>query len=283
MNEKIRITSDCVCDLSEEILDAHEIPVIYFYVTTDTGCFKDMREISSRNIVEYFQNGGQKNQTTAPSVTEYKEFFEDVLKTCDKVIHITISRYLSNSFSYAGEAAKGFGGRVQVFDSEHLSTGIGQLVLYAVELAEEGKSGDAILEALKVQKEKVSTSFIAENTRYLYRAGRVSKWVDILSRGLKIHPILKMKDGELMLGGIEMGNYQKSIIRYIRRQLKKSDKIDKKRLFITHCSCSVKTVNLAKKVALEKCKFERVDVTNASATISGNCGANTIGVLFVQE
>lgn len=283
MNQKIRITSDCVCDLSEEILDAHEIPVIYFYVTTDSGCFKDMREISARNIVEYFESGGQKNLTKAPDVAEYKEFFENELKTCDEVIHVAIAHTLSKSVAYASEAAKEFGGKVHVFDSGHLSTGIGHLVLYAVELAEEGKSADAILTALKERKEKVSTSFIAESTRYLYRAGRVSKWVDVFSRGLRIHPILKMKDGELKLDGIEVGNYQKSIIRYIRRELKKSDKIDKKRLFVTHCNCSVKMVNLAKKVALEKCKFEQVEVTSASATISGNCGANTIGVLFVRE
>lgn len=283
MNKKIRITSDCVCDLSEEILDAHEIPAIYFYVTTDSGCFKDMREISSRNIVEYFESGGQKIATVVPSVDEFKEFFEKELKTCDEIIHIAITSVLSKSFEYACEAAKAFGGKVHVFDSGHLSTGIGHLVLHAVALEKEGAGSDRILAELQQMKAKVTTGFIAESTHYLYRAGRVSKALDVVCRGLKIHPILKMKDGELKLGGIQMGNYQKSIIRYIRRELKNSEKINKECLFITHCNCSVKTVNLAKRVALEKCKFEKVEITSASATISGNCGANTIGVLFVQK
>ena len=73
--KKVWITSDCTCDLSEELLEQYNLEVIYFYITTDHGCFRDLDEMTSTNVVEYFQDGGQRISTTAPEVYEYVDFF----------------------------------------------------------------------------------------------------------------------------------------------------------------------------------------------------------------
>lgn len=283
MKKKICITSDCVCDLPEDILEQYEIPVIYFYIHTDRGCFKDMDEITAGNVIEYFENGGQYISTNAPKPYEYEEFFGEVLKNCDEILHIAIASSLSMSMQFASEAAGKFGGRVHVFDSRHLSTGIAHLVVKAAELVSQNKTCEEIVAVLDKMRDKVSTSFIAENADYLYRNGRVSKLVKTVCAGAKIHPILAMKNGEMMLKGIRVGNYSKSVVRYVRNELKDASKVNKRLLFITHADCSVKIVGKVRKAVEEKCKFDNIIVTKASATISSNCGANTIGVLFVRE
>ena len=283
MTKKVCITTDCVCDLPEDMLEEYNIPIIYFYINTDHGCFKDMDEITSGNIVEYFENGGKMISTNAPFPNEFEDFFGKVLQDYDEIIHITITSTLSLSAKYATEAAKKFRGRVQVFDSGHLSTGIGHLVIKAAELVREGKSTEEILTLLDGIKDKVSTSFIAESTDYLYRTGRVSKTVNVICTAFKIHPVLKMKNGVMKLSSIQIGSYNRCVIRYIRKEMKDAAKIKKDRLFITHSSCTIKMITRAKKAVAEICDFEQVMVTKASATISSNCGANTIGVLFVRE
>ncbi len=281
--KKIWITSDCTCDMSEALLDEYNVEVIHFYITTDHGCFKDMAEMTATNVVEYFENGGTKISTEAPDVSEYTEFFERMLEKYEEIIHIAICSKLSLSYKNAVMAAEQFGQRVKVFDSRHLATGMAHLIIRGVELARENKTAEEILAVLDGMRDKISTGFIAENADYLYRTGRVNKLVKVVCSALKIHPVLTMKRGDLKLKTIQIGNYEESIIRYVRAELKKPSKIKRDRLFITYSTASVKVLNLIRKQVSERCPFENVWETKASATITSNCGANTIGILFVRE
>lgn len=280
---KVCITSDCTCDLSEELLDKYEVEVIHFYISTDRGCFKDRAEMTSTNVVEYFENGGQRISTAAPSVSEYVDLFERVLKKHGELIHITISSQLSMSYENATAAAAHFGGKVRVFDSQHLSTGIAHMVIEAVGLANEGKSSNEILDALEKMRDKVSTTFITNNADYLHRTGRVSNRVKNICTSFRIHPILDVKNGSIVLKGIRIGDYEKAVLRYVRSQLGNGKGIRKERLFVTYTTMSLKLIMKIKEQSSKCCSFDEILETKASATITSNCGANTVGVLFVRE
>ena len=284
--KKIGITTDCVCDLPEEYLKENCIDVIYFYITTATGMFKDGHEITSGNVLEYLENGGLKAETNAPAFKEYKEFFEKALKQYDELVHITISSRTSHACQNAMAALELMGEnrkRVTIVDSSHLSTGMGHMVMKAVELRDSGKSAAAIAEAVEGMKRKISTTFIAQNADYLYRNGRASKNLKKMSALLRLHPVLTLKNGRITLKKFKIGNYERSVMRYIRGELKHSRRIDKRRLFITHVGCTVKTISQIKAETEKLCRFDEVTVTKASATVSSNCGPETVGVMFVYK
>ena len=175
------------------------------------------------------------------------------------------------------------GRRVHIVDSLHLSTGMGHLVVNAVEMRNNGKSTQEILEQSESMKKRISTSFIADNADYLYRNGRVSKGVKNICSVLMLHPVLFLKDGKISLKTLKIGNYGKAVKRYVRGELRHNGKINKHRLFITHAGCMVRMISEIKEEVNKLCVFDEVIVTKASATISGNCGAGTIGVLFVNN
>lgn len=284
--KKIGITTDCVCDLPDEYLKLHNIGIVYFYITTASGRFKDGFEITSENVIEYLDGGGERALTNAPAPEEYKEFFEKQLKTFGEVIHISISSHISDSCPNALSAIKLMGEqgkRVHIVDSEHLSTGIGHMVIRAVELCEDGKSADDIVSEMQDLKDRISTSFIARNADYLYRNGRVSRTVRNICSALSLHPVLTMKKGKMGVKALQIGNYDKSVKRYIKSELRRSKNIEKKRLFITHAGCTVKTLNEVRALADKLYGFDEILVTKASATISSNCGAGTVGVLYIYE
>lgn len=284
--EKIGITTDCVCDLPEEFLKTNGIDIVYFYITTATGRFRDGYEITSENILEYLESGGEKAATNAPEAEEYKVFFENALKKYDELIHISISSQVSFSKKNATAALQLMGDdgkRVTVVDSMHLSTGMGHMVIRAVELRNEGKSASEIAETIKGMRGKISTTFITKNADYLYRNGRVSTKVKKLSSLFMIHPVLTLKGGRMTLKKIQIGNYEKSMMKYIKSELRRSNRVDKRRLFITHAGCSVKTISQIKSEAEKLCRFDEVTVTQTSATVSSNCGPETVGVLFVYR
>ena len=284
--KKICITTDCACDLPAELLKQYEIDLMYFYIETDTGRFRDVAEITAQNIFEYIESGGQQTLSKAPPVEDFIDFFNQKLRNCDEIIHIAISSQISKGVRMATNAAQRLGNasnRIHVFDSGHLSTGIGLLVLHAAEMAQKGYGSAEILSSLEAMREKVSTTFMAQNADYLYRNGKVSKTVKELCSFFNIHPVLAMKDGYLKLKSIQVGDYEKSALRYVRKTLKKSDTIDLGRVFITHAGCTVSDIKMIRREVDKRMAFDFVMVSKASATISGNSGPRTFGLLFMRK
>lgn len=279
---KYLITADCVCDMSEQLLEQYGVKVIYFYVITEHGWFKDRDEITADNITEYFKQGGNSVQTRAPFLEEYEKFFEEGLREAEQIIHITMSSVLSLSYERAAEAAKKFGDKVHVVDSRHFSTGMAHMVIKATELVSWEKEAGELVAELEQMRQKITTGFIAESAEYLYRTGNVNRFVRNICDWFKIHPVLELKKGEIKLKTVKFGNYDKAVVRYVRGEMRCRKRIEKSRLFITHASCSMKLITKVKREVARNCIFDDVQVTEASATISSNCGPNTIGVLFVR-
>lgn len=284
--KSIGITADCVCDLPEHDLRERRIALMYFYITTDTGRFQDGYDITSDNILEYLKEGGVKAGTYVPRLEEYKAFFERQLERCDELIHIAASSQVSASCRSAVEALERMGEqgkRVTIVDSQHLSTGMGLMVLRAAELRDKGCSSSEIVSALLEMRDKVSTTFITRSTSYLYRNGQVGKLVGSLSKVLLLHPVLALKNGRISLRTVRIGNDEHSVMRYVRSALKHRGSIDTRRLFITHAGCTVRTIAQIRAEVDRLCPFDEIIVTQTSATVSSNCGPGTIGLMYVRK
>lgn len=280
---KLGITTDCVCDLPQKTLKECHIDLIPFHIETDYGRFEDLAEVTSDNILEYIDSG-HKALSIAPSIKEYQLFFEKELTKYERVLHITISSGLSEAYDNACLALSSFEDKVIVIDSHHLSTGMGHLLLRAVQLKDAGKEIEVIQDELLKMRNRISTSFIAYSADYLFYNDKISKNIAALCRYFKIHPILKIaKDGRMVLGGFHMGSYEEAANRYIAHQLKHHKYIDRSCLFITHAGCSTKLLRKVRdKVEKYNC-VDNIQITTASATVSCNCGPNTFGLLFVQK
>ena len=284
--QKVKIIAECVCDLPTTWLKAHNIDIVYFTIETDRGVFFDTIEITSDNVISYMRADGKKALSTAPEPDVYREAFEKNLAEYDEVILVAISSGISLSCENAAKAIEKLGNngkRVHVFDSGHLSSGLGHLVIKAVKMAENGRSASEILTALAALKNKVSTSFIAESVDYLYRNGKVSEKVKKICTAFNIHPILAMKNGELTLKSVTRGDYRKACKRYIKKTLSRAKSIEKNMAFITQAGCNTKMIELIKNEVSRNCVFENLVVTKASATVSSNCGPNTFGGIFIEK
>lgn len=91
----------------------------------------------------------------------------------------------------------GMSDRVHVIDSANLSTGVGLLVVYAAELAKEGKAAKEIVEEIENTRDKVRASFVIDTLVYLHRGGRCSGLAAFFGTALKIHPRIAVTDGAM--------------------------------------------------------------------------------------
>ncbi|MCR5742696.1 MAG: DegV family EDD domain-containing protein [Lachnospiraceae bacterium] len=281
---KITVTCDCTSDLSEEQMLENNLGVVYCHIITDSGRFCDPIEISARNVLAYMDAGGIP-VTESPIEEDFITLFKDRLKEYDEVIHISLSKDISDSYDHAMLAAKHLGmeNRIHVVDSKTLSSATGLIALKAVELVKEGKSSKEVVDYLNEFRNHVSCSFVMRNLRYLYKNNRVSAKAMKMCQKLSLHPVLEMRDGKFNLRSIMFGNYEKAQIKYLNREMKNAEKIDKKAIFITHAGCTVKELEKAHDIVASSGNFENIFITEASATVSCNCGPNTVGVLYVYH
>ncbi len=285
MDIKTMITTDCTCDLPDEMLEKYGIDMIFFYIYTENGRFRDRDEITALNVFEHMVKGG-KTETGAPSTEEYVEYFRAKLEKAEQIIYIPISSGISLAYENSLKAKQLLnedGKRIHIIDSKHLSTGYGHIVLCAAKLAAAEKPIEYIISETEKLISRVSTTFIVRNADYLFKNGKVSKNVQKLCSVFNIHPVLQMKNGDIGVKRVFIGNYKKAQINYIKSEMKHHEKIDKQLLFITHAGCTVKELADVRKEINKYCTFEQTITTTASATISSNCGPHTVGVLYVTE
>ena len=278
----IRITSDSTCDLGK-FIDERNIGILNFQVNLDAAVYRDGVDITPQDIFDFVEKTKILPKTSAPSVVEYEEFFEEQLKGYDELIHFNISSKSSGSHQFAKAAAEAFGGKVRVIDSMALSSGQGLLVLKAAELRDEGKTADEIEEIINVLRTRVNTSFVPDQLNYLYKGGRCSGMTMLVANALKIHPKIVMNEGQLMQGGKYRGNMDRCIPRYIEELKAQYQNYDKARCFITHSSADRELVEMAKAKVKELFDFDEVIETVAGSIITSHCGQGTLGVLFIYE
>ncbi len=278
----IRISTDSTSDL-DYLYKEKDIAIMPICVVLDGNMYSDGVDVFPQDIYDHVEQTGHLPKTSARNTYDYKNFFESLTKDGDTVIHIAFSSGLSTCCNCAIEAAKEFD-NVYVVDSKSLSTGCGLLVMKACDLKDEGKSASEIVEVLNSYVEKVQASFIVSTMEYLYKGGRCSKLSSIFATALRIMPSLYLKDGKIAVGKKYMGNILKNADKYVLDTLKKHNKYDKRRAFVTFTEgTDERIVKKIEDTLKSNSDFEEVIRTRAGATVTCHCGKGTIGILYLDE
>ena len=278
----IAITSDSTCDLGA-LTKERNIGIMPLSVILDDKVYKDGVDIAPADIFAFVEKTGMLPKTSAPAAEDYREFFSRRLEEADEIVHFSISSKASVSNSCALAAAKDFGGRVRVVDSQALSTGQGLLVMKGADLRDEGKSAAEIEEAVNALLPRVHTSFVPDRLDYLYKGGRCSKLAMYGANILHIPPMIDMKEGQLGVKKKYRGKMTMCIRSYIEELKREYPVCDKTRCFVTHSSADAELVALAKDMVASLFDFDQVIETVAGSVITGHCGRNTLGVLFIHD
>jgi DegV family protein with EDD domain len=135
--------------------------------------------------------------TSQPSIGNLSDFWTDILKEYDEIVHIPMSSGLSQACATATNLAKDFGGRVFVVDNHRVSITLKESVFDAIKLREQGKTSAEIQKYL-VETSADSAIYIAvETMKYLKKCGRVTPAAAMIGSILKIKPVLQIHGEKL--------------------------------------------------------------------------------------
>ena len=274
--KKVYITSDGVCDLTSDLIEKYDIKLIDLYIKTDTGRFRDTKEIDINNLSRYLSDVNTTAFSLSPTVDDYEHFFADALMEADDVIYISMAGGAGRSYENATEAAKGFA-HVHVIDSAHISCGQGLTVLHAAKLANDGVTVQEILKEVEKIKSKIKASYILPSTRIFHQKGYTDKITAQICDVFKLHPILGSYKNRVTVVGVRTGKLERVWKKFIRFHLRNTSRIDDRVIFVIHAGCSVKQQELIMQEINRNMKFKQVIFTQASSASVCNAGLGSIG------
>ena len=278
----VMITSDSVCDLSEEYLNCFDIKVIPLTVVLGDKAYQDGLDINPDLIYRRYREEGILPKTAAVSPQEFLDFFGPMVEAGYEVVHLDISSKLSGTYQNACIAASELGS-VHVIDSRHLSTGMALILFEACRLRKEGKSAREIAEALESYKEKVVTSFVVDTLEFIWKGGRCSGVTALGANLLHIKPCLEMRDGELKVGQKYRGAMARVYRQYIQDLLKREN-IDTRTAILTHSGeVSEETLEELRTLIRSLVPFRELYTMRAGCTVSSHCGPGTLGLLIAAN
>ncbi|MBE7075921.1 MAG: DegV family protein [Clostridiales bacterium] len=277
---KIMISAESTIDLPKELLAEFKISTIPFMVILGENEYKD-GEITPKDIFEFVDKNKILPKTAAINEEQYKDYFQELLKESDAVVHICLSSEISSACAHAKEAEKLFK-NVYVVDSKSLSTGIALLAIYARKLADQGVEPKEIAKKLEERVPFIQASFVVKKLDYLYKGGRCSAVSYFGANIFQIRPQILLKDGKMGVHKKYRGNMGKVIETYCKDALEEFNNPDLSVAFLTYTTATQEMISAAK-TALQEKGFKTIYETQAGATITSHCGEETLGILYFND
>lgn len=281
----VKIIADSTCDLSKELLEKYNISILPLHIVLGDKEYKDGFEISPDEIYQWSNTNNEAPKTSAVSISDAIELFDEQLKKYDEIICFSISGQMSTTVNVMRMAAEELEAedKIHIIDSENLSTGGGLLVIEASIKAKEGKSGKEIVEYIEQLKPYVRASFIVDTLTFLHRGGRCSGVAALAGGALKLHPKIMVENGAMKPDKKYRGKMSSAILSYAKElepQLKNA-KTD--RVFLTHSGCTEEIIQSIYDFLKELNLFDEILITRAGGVISSHCGPGALGVLFIEN
>ena len=194
--KKIAITTDSNSGILPEEYKDKGVFVLPMPFLIDGEPYFENVNLTQYGFYQLLENNANVS-TSQPSVGELTDFWTNVLKEYDEIVHIPMSSGLSKSCENASRLAEDFEGRVFVVDNRRISVTLKQSVVDATVLRDGGMSASEIKEYLESHAADSSIYIAVDTMKYLKKGGRVTPAAAAIATVLKIKPVLSIRGEKL--------------------------------------------------------------------------------------
>ena len=192
----VAIVTDSTSDIPKDHAEALNIHVIPALLTIDGQTYRDTKDITREDFYKRLPTMSRPPTTAVPSLVTFTETYQKILESgIERILSIHLSTKLSGMLSVASQAAKTFGDRVQIFDSQQVSLGLGFQVIEAASSALAGLSRSEIFDTLLRIRERIRLIAMINSQEYLKRSGRVGWLRAELGDLLRVRLLVEVIDG----------------------------------------------------------------------------------------
>lgn len=277
--KKVKIIADSVSDMTLEEAKKYDIDIVPLTIIFDNKEYRDGVDIDTNGLFRLMEEKDGFPQTAQVSPGVFYEKFKEYRDQDREIVLITMSSKLSGTFNSANMAKNQLGQEgIYIVDSLNVTMGQYCLVKYAISLRDQGKSAQEIFTILEEAKNKVKSSVYLDTLDNLARSGRISRATEFVGSMLKIKPIIRLIEGQIIPVSRERG--QKKAIQYVVNDLKKEGLRPGTKVILGSC---LETDNLG--ILEEVCQemgfpYECLEV---GAVTASHIGPNAMGYFLIEE
>jgi DegV family protein with EDD domain len=199
----VKIITDSVSDLLPGVIEELGITVIPINICFGTEVYSDGIDITVEEFYRKLETCTTMPTTAIPPLGVFAETYDRIAEETDEIIVITLSSRLSGFYSAAIQAIELMKKkcRIEVIDSRWVIMAEGFVVMSAARAAKEGATFNEVLDVVKHNIPRVQLCSVFDTLDYLKRGGRINKLTAFMGNMLNIHPILGVKNGEVVSFG----------------------------------------------------------------------------------
>jgi DegV family protein with EDD domain len=191
---KIAVVADSQSCLPQELIKQYGITIVPMTVIIDGKPYRDQVDISIDEFWKVFHEKGHDMSTSPASTGIFKEAFDELAKTYESIVCVTVAKKLSATYQAAVEAAKMVMEekpevKIEVLDSNSASGAQGLMTIAMARAAEDGKTLDEVLAVAEEMKPKVKMVMGLQTLKQLIKIGRAPKIRGYLGELLGVKPI----------------------------------------------------------------------------------------------
>jgi DegV family protein with EDD domain len=239
----IGIVTEDVASILPKILERYQIELAKTKFE-----WPELEKIEGENIYQKIKKAYEMKIETRPRTSQampkdYFDAFKKQLQRFEKVLCLTLTSKISGCYNSAIQAREMLEEkekkRIFIFDTLHAAAGQALFVLRAIELIQEQREIEEIVEELKKLIPETQTYIIFADPKGVEFIGRITKsqanWIRRMKK-LGIQPIMKIKDGILTKGGMVFAKDEpEALFKKIKKESEKERKMGKKiRVIINH-------------------------------------------------
>lgn len=198
--KKFAIVTDSTAYFTDEEFAKYGIKRASLNIIAGDQTFREL-DMKNEDVFKLFEQG-YKLTTSQPSPGEFLEIYESLIaEGYEYIFVLTISEPLSGTFQSAKLAVNMMDdpSLIHVFDGNMAAFGVEMHLLRLMELIDEGKSKEEIIDQLQKSINSSKLVMTSEDLVSMIKSGRLSKAKGFIGSILRIKPVIKMEHGKLDL------------------------------------------------------------------------------------
>jgi len=273
-----KIVSDSSMDLNETLENQIDVEKVPFKLYIEEEEIVDNADLNVIEFIEKMKKSAKLPRTACPSPDDFKQLFEGV----EEVFAVTISSKLSGTYNSAilaknlvlEEVKK----KIHVFDSKSASVGQTLIGIKIDEMIKQEFSFEEIVDEVEKYIANMKTFFISENLDNLIKNGRIPSWKGKLAMALKIRPIMKAIEGDILVHERVRGS-NKAFEKLAQTVCEMAHESGSKRLAISHVNNPERAKSLKSRIQ-ELCDFQEIIIVPTHGLTSLYCDDQGIILAF---
>lgn len=193
---RIKVVTDSVCDIPDELIQQYDINVVPSYINIGNQSYLDGVDMTRKRFYEELDSFPQHPKTAAPGPETYLKVFRDAAEHgFDQIFSIHVAANMSSIYNIVLQAANQSKIPVTVHDSQQLSLGAGLQVIAAGKLASDGVSIQEIEQFITNLGKRTYVYALLDTLKFLHLSGRINLAMRGIGSLLNIKPLMSFHAG----------------------------------------------------------------------------------------